>query len=731
MIKVLVVPSDKAGVGYHRSISGHVYLNKKYGDLFKVDITYDFNINNIDFIKQYDIIHYHRTLGSYEDMENTLKTLDDLGIVTIMDIDDYWEPSKEHPAYHSIKMNNIDKKILNNIKIARNVTTTTDIFKEEIEKYNKNVFVIPNAVDDEEKQFISNPVESDKIRIGWLGGSCYDEDTEVLTNYGWMKFKDLMGHEKVATLDKESGNIEYQTPVRFIKEDYNGVLNVGRNNYIDYRVTPNHNMFVCLRGEKEFKLIESEKVHKKSLRFKTTGNWEGDEYEKFPFLTFGDRNEKFEMDDMMILYGFFLWCGEFKKINDDKCIKFEDKTNHIHLKRIIKKYFDSDIPVIFEPKVVRFFEEINNKNKRIPRDFLNIFSKKHLEKILYGYKIACGDVIKDVDNLYTKESRLADDFQELLFKLGEHTIKSKKKEKIDGLLYYKLISVKNDKDYVTLKPSQQKEVEYNGKIYCVEVPNHILYVRRNGKPYWCGNSHLKDLEILNGVVSKFRKEGLLDKVQFVLCGFDTRGYITFLDKKTGKQHKRKIKPEESVWYKYEKIFTDNYSTVSDRYKKFLMEFKNEEYDDVDNEPYRRVWTKPITRYAENYNLFDISLAPLVENKFNKMKSQLKVIEAGVHKKALVAQNFGPYTIDIINGFVKSNNKKMQSYYSDEGNGILIDTSKNHKDWFRHLKYLVENKDYINILGENLYKTVKGKYTLDSVTDIRKDYYIKLYEKNKK
>ena len=29
---------------------------------------------------------------------------------------------------------------------------------------------------------------------------------------------------------------------------------------------------------------------------------------------------------------------------------------------------------------------------------------------------------------------------------------------------------------------------YIGKVYCVEVPNHIIYVRRNGKPVWCGNS---------------------------------------------------------------------------------------------------------------------------------------------------------------------------------------------------------------------------------------------------
>jgi hypothetical protein len=44
-----------------------------------------------------------------------------------------------------------------------------------------------------------------------------------------------------------------------------------------------------------------------------------------------------------------------------------------------------------------------------------------------------------------------------------------------------------------------------------------------------------------------------------------------------------------------------------------MKFTQTEYADIANEPYRRVWTKPISTYALNYNLFDISLAPLDEH----------------------------------------------------------------------------------------------------------------------
>ena len=39
-----------------------------------------------------------------------------LDIITIMDLDDYWEPSKEHPAYQMIINDKLPQKIKENIK---------------------------------------------------------------------------------------------------------------------------------------------------------------------------------------------------------------------------------------------------------------------------------------------------------------------------------------------------------------------------------------------------------------------------------------------------------------------------------------------------------------------------------------------------------------------------------------------------------------------------------------
>jgi hypothetical protein len=157
--------------------------------------------------------------------------------------------------------------------------------------------------------------------------------------------------------------------------------------------------------------------------------------------------------------------------------------------------------------------------------------------------------------------------------------------------------------------------------------------------------------------------------------------------------------------------------------RFDREF--DESIDYSDTSYKRVWTKPITTYATNYNLFDISLAPLKETMFNKVKSQLKVIEAGFHKKALIAQDFGPYQIDLVNMIEKGGK------INENGNAILIPSNKNHKQWYKEIKRLHDNPELITLLSENLYKTVSEKYHIDIVTKTRAEFYKKIVEDNKK
>ncbi len=236
----------------------------------------------------------------------------------------------------------------------------------------------------------------------------------------------------------------------------------------------------------------------------------------------------------------------------------------------------------------------------------------------------------------------------------------------------------------------------------------------------CGSSHLKDLELMEGMIAQLSKE-TLDKIQIVLCGFDLRGIITEHQIDTGKYIKRAYKGEETTWYAFEKILTNDHKIISEEYKEWLHKFdKYDEYN-CSNEPYRRCWTKDMNNYYKHYENIDVLLVPLKVNDFNLVKSQLKVIEAGFAHKAIIANNVGPYTIDL-KPMIEKGGK-----INEEGNALLIEPSKNHKLWAKYITKLVEDRDMLKKLQDNLYNTVKDKYTVAEVCKDRVQMYLDLFK----
>lgn len=238
----------------------------------------------------------------------------------------------------------------------------------------------------------------------------------------------------------------------------------------------------------------------------------------------------------------------------------------------------------------------------------------------------------------------------------------------------------------------------------------------------CGSSHLHDIELLNGIAETAKQNS---NVQLVLCGFDTNGTRTIYHNDTGQVERRPILPQESVWFDYERIITDNYKYLSKEHRDFLLRFVKGVDDPFTNEPYRRMWTRNINQYATHYENVDVLLAPLKENDFNKMKSQLKEIEAGFTHTALIAQNFGAYTIDLVPF------REFGGKINENGTALLVDSRKNHKDWAKNINFLAEHPEYVEKLKENLYNFVKNKYSLEKVCEERVNVYKDIVKNYKK
>ena len=290
-----------------------------------------------------------------------------------------------------------------------------------------------------------------------------------------------------------------------------------------------------------------------------------------------------------------------------------------------------------------------------------------------------------------------------------------------------IIAVLKEADLVTVTTHfLQKEVlKFNKN--CVVLPNAINPNEPQFKPNpseserlrfgWLGgSSHIKDIELLKDIPE--RASSYVDKIQIVLCGYDTRGTVRAFNKETQQWMERQMQPIETTWFMYEVMLTNNFKLLGNNqeYLKHLLKFDQQATYDDQNLAYRRIWTKSIDNYARGYNEFDVALAPLNDSSFNLYKSQLKIIEAGFHKKALIAQNYGPYTIDLVSAVQKG------GAFNSKGNALLVETSKNHKQWSQHVKRLIENPNLVKDLGENLYEMVKDRFDINIVTKERAEIY---------
>lgn len=276
----------------------------------------------------------------------------------------------------------------------------------------------------------------------------------------------------------------------------------------------------------------------------------------------------------------------------------------------------------------------------------------------------------------------------------------------------------------TTTPMYAKELSRHNKNVCV-LPNAIdkefmPQFQQTKKPserirfgIVCGSTHLHDIELMKGISTL--PKSVLDKVQFCLCGFDFRGKVTYWNKNTNETVVKDIERKQSVWCRYEEFVTNNYATVSKEHADWLRLYLDAD-DPFTDEPYRRFMTKNINEYARHYENVDILLAPLKENDFNARKSELKEIECAYTDTALVASSFGPYKLNLVPYIEKGGG------INPDGNALVVDPSKNHKQWAKYVTYVAEHPECIKAMSDNLKRDIYGKYSLAKVTDDRAALY---------
>ncbi len=114
--------------------------------------------------------------------------------------------------------------------------------------------------------------------------------------------------------------------------------------------------------------------------------------------------------------------------------------------------------------------------KHIPRWYLML--PAHRLKDLFATLMA-GDGDAHGSRYSTASCHLADAVMEIALKLGQRAWINR-----DGDMYRVHLS---DRTTISTRRAQRTIEHYRGRVYDVTVKNHVLLVRRNGKPMWSGN----------------------------------------------------------------------------------------------------------------------------------------------------------------------------------------------------------------------------------------------------
>ena len=183
-MKIVVATQYIGAVEYHRLITPLVNLANKYNaELFFLDMNHEDNKLDswIDSVPN-DITHvvFSRNISTKMKPELAIAKLKKKGVRVICDIDDYWVLNERHVLFNRYKAGNVSACIQANIQMADVVWTTTNKLASEIQKVNKNVHIVKNAIDKTETQFSLKGRKKARDKFLWSGGTTHKHDLKIL-----------------------------------------------------------------------------------------------------------------------------------------------------------------------------------------------------------------------------------------------------------------------------------------------------------------------------------------------------------------------------------------------------------------------------------------------------------------------------------------------------------------------------------------------------------------------
>uniref|UniRef100_A0A6C0ER99 DNA-directed RNA polymerase n=1 Tax=viral metagenome TaxID=1070528 RepID=A0A6C0ER99_9ZZZZ len=382
-----------------------------------------------------------------------------------------------------------------------------------------------------------------KVRVRILRKPTYGDkfcalpSQQVLTDHGWMQICDIdITKHKVCSIGTD-GNMIYEYPTAKFEYDHNDKMYSIKNKQIEIVCTLNHRLYVQKRNGKNYELIEAKDVMGKMVRFQKSLE---NAYPDVPTIRIGDVD--YDMDAWLQFVGMFISDGHADFNN--KCMyitalkerKIEFNTSIFEKLGIQYSYHTDGKYYISGSKYPDVYEELKKispgaLNKYLPEYVWNLSKRQSivlLEALLQGDGTTIKYKGEDEFSRYgTISIRLANDISRLavhcgwsgiikiaeeptgIARTGKRNLGSRAGTEVSITqkhTYYKVSIIrKQNQPWINKKKNESNKeelVDYNGKVYCIEMPSsHTYYMRetenspsliignssRHGQKGTCGN----------------------------------------------------------------------------------------------------------------------------------------------------------------------------------------------------------------------------------------------------
>ena len=387
-----------------------------------------------------------------------------------------------------------------------------------------------------------------------VDGACYSADTEVLTRRGWLRFDQVdLATDEFATRNQGSHEFEWQRAFYFHEETVDGEAVRFRSRTLDLLVTPNHRMVARYEGSKSERIVPAREFVGSTDRnwmLPATSEWVGEEIAEItiPAISPNALPVVLSGDDYAAFMGMYLAEGSAYALQDTVTVtQAEGSKGFTDYRDLLERVFgrvphyDGKNFRIKRASLCAFLEQFGHATEKyIPADILGM-TKRQLAIFWRYYMLGDGHYEARTartergaarrpaewagrQRVATSSKRMADGLQEVAQKLGySASVRQKKAARDARFSDGRVIKAENaaPQYVVALRTTRYQRFtataeHYTGKVYCVSVPNEVLYVRRNGQPIWCGNTIQPRLQVLAEWMLRHPATGTLDNAFIAL-----------------------------------------------------------------------------------------------------------------------------------------------------------------------------------------------------------------------